>query len=171
MSAFADPHVVGTIHAAFGQAIDLVQHCRWIDDHTGRDEILNMLVQNPAGDVVQFVSFIASDHGVSRVRTALVADDHVELGGQQVDELSFCFVSPLQTDYASSRHQPTPNVQAIKIATDGSPRKRKRLGAGLGTGNLWKGLGSRLANRPSLLFVRESRTRILFPQSGQFYTL
>ena len=41
---------------------------------------------------------------MARIGSTLVTNDDVKVIGQQVDELSFRFVSPLQTDNTGSRH-------------------------------------------------------------------
>jgi hypothetical protein len=54
--------------------------------------------------MVQFIGLIAHNDGMTRVSPPLVANDNFKLGGEQVNEFPFGFISPLQTDNARSRH-------------------------------------------------------------------
>ena len=60
--------------------------------------------ENAAGQQREFVNLVAHDDGMACVRAALIADDEIMLTSQQVDDLAFGFVAPLQTDNASARH-------------------------------------------------------------------
>jgi ABC-type polar amino acid transport system ATPase subunit len=65
------------------------------------------------------------------IRPALIADDHVMLLGEQINEFSFCLVSPLQTDNASTRQRK--NLEKVARSTGFEhPNVRPRQGGGQG---------------------------------------
>ena len=53
---------------------------------------------------MQFIDIVADDDGVTRVRPTLIANDDLEIRGEEVNQLSLCFVAPLQTNDTSSWH-------------------------------------------------------------------
>ncbi len=53
---------------------------------------------------MQFISLIADNHGMAGVGTTLVAHHDVEMFGEQINELAFRLVTPLQTNDTSARH-------------------------------------------------------------------
>ena len=42
-------------------------------------------MQDPAWDMVKFVRLVAGNHRVARIRSALITNHQVELGGEQID--------------------------------------------------------------------------------------
>ena len=68
----------------------------------GRDDIHDAGSQDSAGNMVQLIRLVADDDRMPGVRPALIADDDLKPRSQQIDELSLGFVSPLQTNDASS---------------------------------------------------------------------
>ena len=80
------------------ELIDLANKlCGWTTDaacdhrkHAGREDA--------AGNERELVSLPRRDDRMPGVRAPLIADDNVMLLGQQIDELAFRFVSPLQAD-------------------------------------------------------------------------
>jgi hypothetical protein len=54
--------------------------------------------------MVQFVDLATGDDRVAGVGSTLVPNHNVIVWSEQVDEFTFGFVTPLQTDYASRWH-------------------------------------------------------------------
>ena len=54
------------------------------------------------------LKFVPGDHRMAGVGPALITDDDVVLFGQQVDDLPFGFIAPLQTDHTSRGHRLNP---------------------------------------------------------------
>ena len=50
------------------------------------------------------VLFLTDDHGVTGVRSTLVAHDDVVLRGEEVDQFALSFVAPLGTKDTERRH-------------------------------------------------------------------
>jgi hypothetical protein len=73
--------------------------------------------QNAAWHQRQLVRLAPRHNRVTGIGPTLVANDHVVLLGEQVDDLSLGFISPLQPDDASTRHENTfPEAYLVKPA-------------------------------------------------------
>jgi hypothetical protein len=96
------------VHASLREHGHLVDERPWIDDDAGADDRRDVRVQHATGHEVELEDLVADDDGVAGVVTALVAHDHVDRAGQQVDGLAFAFVAPLQPDDDAGRHQLAP---------------------------------------------------------------
>jgi hypothetical protein len=46
---------------------------------------------------------ITHNHGVPRIRSSVVANNHIVIGGKQIDDLAFAFIAPLQADDGGMR--------------------------------------------------------------------
>ena len=134
MSSLADTQIVPADHSAFGQTLDLIQHRRWIDDHPGRDQVLDLGVQDTAGNMVQFVGLVTRYHRMSGIRAPLITNHQIKLRRKQVNELPFCLIAPLKTNYTGTRHHRTPSIQ-ISMPHDLPRRKRKIVSPLPETGN------------------------------------
>ena len=75
-----------------------------IDYHAGRDQVHDAIVENAAGDMMQFVDIITNDHRVPRIGPSLITDHEVLPLGQQIDELTLGLIAPLQSNHALSGH-------------------------------------------------------------------
>ena len=69
------------------------------------DDALHLGPEDAAGDQRELERVAVADHGMAGVGPALVADHDIVLFGQQIDDLAFGFVAPLETDHASYRHR------------------------------------------------------------------
>ena len=58
----------------------------------------------PGGDEVELELLAVADDGVPGVVAALVADDHVALGRQQIGDLALALVAPLGADHDCPGH-------------------------------------------------------------------
>ncbi len=91
--------------AARAQAFDLLEQLDRIDRDSSPDHVHFPRVQDPRGHEVEDVLLSADHHGVSGVRSALVAHDVVGFLRQQVDELALALVAPLGTENAEGGHE------------------------------------------------------------------
>ena len=48
---------------------------------------------------MQDVLLVSYDHGVARVRSALIANDEVCIAREEIDDLPFTLIAPLGTKY------------------------------------------------------------------------
>ncbi len=103
----AEHQVVGHLDAASVQAVYFLQDAGRIDHHAAGDDALHLGAQDAAGNERQFVGLAAGDYRVPGVAAALIADDDFVFIGQQIDELAFGFVAPLQADHARNWHRQT----------------------------------------------------------------
>ena len=71
------------------------------------------------------------------VGPALVADDHIMLLGQQVDELAFGLVAPLQTDNASARQSENLKRKSESKRRNLAKRNNLRPAFAAGQGRDW----------------------------------
>jgi hypothetical protein len=61
-------------------------------------------MQRPRGNEMKDGFLAVNDEGVARVVAALEADDDVGIVGEEIDDLSFAFVSPLGADNCDVGH-------------------------------------------------------------------
>jgi len=101
MRAVADVHAVAEIDSLCRQPIDLLEQGRGMDDHAVADDAVDPLAENAGGHQRELVSHALVNDRVPRIRAPLVADDHVVLVAEQVDNLSLGLVSPLETHDAA----------------------------------------------------------------------
>ena len=68
-----------------------------------------MRLENTSGEQGELEGFSVLDDGVAGVSAAVEADDKVVLIGEEIDDLPFGLVAPLQADDTSAGHGlPTP---------------------------------------------------------------
>ena len=104
MRAVADVQPVAEIDSLCRQPIDLLEQGRGMDDHAVADDAVDPLAQNPGGHQRELVSHALVNDRVPRVRAPLVADDHVVLVAEQVDNLSLGLIAPLEAHDATRAH-------------------------------------------------------------------
>ena len=95
------------IHAPALEHVDLVDERPRLDDHPVSDHRRDVVVEHAAGDQLQRERLAVDDDRVPGVVTALVANDHCHLFGDQVGELAFALVTPLGSDDDSGGHVST----------------------------------------------------------------
>src|SRR5207253_10715522 len=83
--------------AARLQLVDLGEEDLRIDDATSADHA-GPAGDHAAGNLADLERLAVGDDRVPRIRPALVPADDVRLLGEQVDDLSLAFVSPLRAD-------------------------------------------------------------------------
>ena len=90
-----------------------------LHDHAAGDDAKHAGRENAAGDERELIRLSAADHSMPGVRAPLVADDQIVLFGQQVHELSFGLVTPLQADNACAGQSGSLNLSVVKSNTAG----------------------------------------------------
>ena len=78
--------------------VHLLQQGDWIDHHAAPDHTPGLRPEDARRDQVQDERVPVEDHRVAGVVPALIPGHDVRLSGQDVDDLSFPFVSPLPAD-------------------------------------------------------------------------
>ena len=96
------------LDAAAYESVDLGQQGGGIQHHAAGDHALDLGPEDAAGHQRELEGLAPADHGMPGVGAALVADHDIVPFGQEVDDLAFGLVAPLQADYASSRHREGP---------------------------------------------------------------
>ena len=104
MHAAIDPQTLFDGHAAFLQAIDFFHQGCQVHNHTTTNHVDLVGVQNAARNQVQHVFVLPHPNGVTSVITAGEAHDDVGIGSKAIDDFSFSFVSPLETDDSGGWH-------------------------------------------------------------------
>jgi hypothetical protein len=88
-----------------GEPVGLLEEGLRVDDHPVAEHAHHAVVDDTRGDEVERERAVADLHGVPGVVPALVARDHVEAPGQQIDDLALALVAPLRArDHDDSRH-------------------------------------------------------------------
>ena len=101
----ADVEMLVGPHALGLQAVYFRDQVRRVDDHAVADYAGRAAVQHPRRDQLEDVLVPALHHRVAGIRSALVADDHVGILGQQVHDLALAFVAPLGADHHQHAHR------------------------------------------------------------------
>ena len=104
MQPVAKHQVVVDLNAPVPKRANLFHDLGRMHHDTRPHDINHVGIENAARDVVQFVRFVAADHGMAGVGAALVANHDLKVLGQQVNQLSLRLVTPLQTDHAGPWH-------------------------------------------------------------------
>jgi hypothetical protein len=104
VGAIADAKVLPRVNTAALESLQFANEHVGLDHDARRDDVGDAFRQNAGGDVVQFVNFFAAHHRVTSIGTPLISDDHIVTGSEQIDQFSFGFITPLQTDYTRSWH-------------------------------------------------------------------
>ena len=86
---------MGRGDAAVSQALQLGEELRHVQGHAVADDVDGVGVEHAGGELVQGKLPIVADDGVTRVRAALEADDHVGLLGQEIGDLALALVAPV----------------------------------------------------------------------------
>ena len=81
-----------------GEAVGLGEEGYGVNDHAVAEHAGLARMDDAGGDEVQRVRLVADFDGVAGVVTALVARDHVEALGQEVNDLALALVAPLRAD-------------------------------------------------------------------------
>ncbi len=85
----------GDGQACLAQFFDFAKEGCGVEDDTIADDSSAAGAQDAAGDELQHVFFAVNDDGVTGVVASSIAGDHIELLGEDVDDLTLAFVAPL----------------------------------------------------------------------------
>ena len=110
----AEHQVFGDLDAPGAEGVDFLEDAGRIEHHSAGYHTLHVGSEDAAGYQRQLVGLAAGDHGMARVGPALIADHDVVLLGQQIDDLPFGLVAPLQSDHTSCRHCIAPRINCMK---------------------------------------------------------
>ena len=97
MGIFTDEQVVVELEPAFFKPTISSIRAAVYDDPVS-DNALFALMQNSGGNQVQDKLILPDHHSVARVMATLVARNDIRSLGQQVNNFSFPFITPLGTD-------------------------------------------------------------------------
>ncbi len=75
-----------------------------MQNHPAAHHALHLGPQDAAGNERKLINLLTGNHRVPGVGPALIANHDLVLFGQQVDDLAFGLVAPLQTDDTGTRH-------------------------------------------------------------------
>ena len=101
--------------AARREPVELFEERVGVDDDAVADHAALARVEYAGGQQMKDVFLVVHDDGVSGVGSALVADDHSGVRGEDVHDAALAFVAPLHSyDYVSaSLHCDTPLYAAL----------------------------------------------------------
>ena len=104
VGAVADQQVLPQGDRTGPQLIDLLEERGGIDHHPRRDDRGDLGPQHAHRQERQLVGLSAEHHRVTGVVPSLITHHNVVLFGQQVDNLTLGFVSPLEPDDGGRSH-------------------------------------------------------------------
>ena len=87
-----------------GQGCHLLQQRLEVDHHAGTDDVGGARVKNTGGHEMELEGAAIVDHSMAGIVAAAVADHHVRLLGEQIDDPALAFVAPLPADDGDNRH-------------------------------------------------------------------
>ena len=87
------------------ESIQFFQQSQRIDDDARGNHRLHMALQDAGREQAEFVGSPVKLHRMPGVVTALIADNDVMTFRQDIDDFSFGFVTPLQTNHRCCRHK------------------------------------------------------------------
>ena len=82
-------------HAAVGQVPELGQELLHVQGHAVADDVGDVGVEDPGGQLVERKLAVVTDDGVPGVGPALKADDHIGRLGQEIGDLPLALVAPV----------------------------------------------------------------------------
>ena len=98
LGAGGDEEAALGLDAGRAELLDLADQVERVHDHAVADDARLRRMEDAARHEPQHALLPFGDHGVARVRPALVADDDVGLVGQHVYDLPLALVAPLRPD-------------------------------------------------------------------------
>jgi hypothetical protein len=98
MGPITNPKVAADVNAARAQRVNFLQKFFRINNYAVTNDTRLVAVEDARRNEMERVAFIAHLHGVTSIGATVVADDHIMLRGEQVNDLSFTFVPPLQSN-------------------------------------------------------------------------
>ena len=101
MSPVTDQDVGFMVETIFQQAIKLLDQGPRIDNDSVADDADRSLLENPGRNRMEYVLVVTHQHGMSGVRSTLVANHDVGFSGENVDDLPLALISPLQPYHAT----------------------------------------------------------------------
>ena len=103
---------------AGGEPLNLFEQGRRVEHHAAGYHALDLRPEDAAGDQREFERLAAGDDRVARVRSSLVADHHVMMLGQQVEDLALGLVAPLQSNHTGPWHGRRPTKRQLDGLTN-----------------------------------------------------
>ena len=104
MHAIAELEVIEVLDVARGQLVEFLKRLGGVEDNPSGNDASDSGGEHAAGKQRELVNFAPHDDGMSRVRAPLIANDNIVVACQQVDDLAFGFVTPLQSDNTGPWH-------------------------------------------------------------------
>ncbi len=98
VGARGDEETPAALNARLPEHLDLLYEVEGIHHHAITDHARLARVQDSRGDQAQNALLALGDDGVPGVRATLVADNHVRLSGEHVNNLSLTLVAPLRSN-------------------------------------------------------------------------
>ena len=116
---FGDKHASGDVNAALGETIQLLPEHFQIEQDARTHHQEALWVQGAAGNLVKGDALPVDHYGVAGVVAALETNHVAELGAEEVHQLAFALVAPLQTEYGEvPRGVDHGGLPAFKITAD-----------------------------------------------------
>jgi hypothetical protein len=92
------------VDSAFGKPIDFGHERYRVDHNTVADYAHHAGPEYAGRHQVKDIAFVSYFDSVPGIIAALVSNDHVDILGKDVDDLSFTFISPLCSQEQSAGH-------------------------------------------------------------------
>src|SRR2546421_444748 len=116
MGVIAESEVGANRDAGGLQLLDLLEEARWINDQPIGNDRLERGAQDTRRQKQKLVGFPFGADGRAGIGTAVIANDQVVLFGEEIDDLAFGLVAPLQADDTGAGHCHLPTPESWPVA-------------------------------------------------------
>jgi uncharacterized protein (UPF0212 family) len=146
MSTLAHTDPIVQVDAPLREIVVLLEEIEHIEDHSVTEQASFVSVQDAGRNLMQDELVVANVDRVTRICPALVASYDVRFLGQDIDDLTLAFVTPLAADnhqaatiYTTFGHGRT---FCVEEAPEGPTGRKKPILRGMGSGRciLWRKL-------------------------------
>ncbi|MPM59266.1 hypothetical protein SDC9_106106 [bioreactor metagenome] len=86
------------------QIVHLLEQFLRVNDRAVAEHVDNAFPEDAGGQEVQRKLAVFVDDGMARVIAALIADNHIVIGGDEIDHATFAFVTPVDPHNCTVSH-------------------------------------------------------------------
>jgi hypothetical protein len=104
MRILAHSDIIIDLHSVFSELLDFLKKRLRIDDNPVPDQTQLAWMKNARRNEMENDFFPVDDHSVTGIVPSLVAGHAIKGGSQEVNDLSFAFISPLSAQNKQISH-------------------------------------------------------------------
>jgi hypothetical protein len=97
VSLLADKEVLGSVDTLLNEGLDFLTEDTGLNEHTVADKVDFVLVEDTAGNDMQYMLRAVELKGMTRVGATLETSHYIIVRGEHVNNLTLAFVAPLES--------------------------------------------------------------------------